>query len=435
MKGTKIVWFKNDLRLKDNEMLYQACKADGNVLPIYIFDPREYRMLDHLEFKKTSSFRTKFIIESVQCLRKNLKKVGGDLIVRVGSPEKILPELADKIKAKYLFYSKEVATEELNSIEEVESKFSEKGITCEGFWQSTLMHEQDVPWPIKQVPNVFTDFRKEAEKEAEVRSEFSAPSSIDLAPGIDHGEIPTLSDLDIKEEKPDERAVLDFKGGEDEAWNRLNEYIWEEDLLKKYKATRNGLLGANYSSKFSPWLSVGAISAKSIYYQIKKYEDERHKNRSTYWLFFELMWRDFFKYMAKKNGSDMFKTHGIGGEPPEFTNSEEDYNLWKKGETGEPFVDANMKELLLTGYMSNRGRQNAASYLIHNLKVDWTWGAAWYENRLIDYDPCSNWLNWAYIAGVGNDPRQGRQFNIESQQQRYDPKGEYVDYWLVSKPV
>ena len=93
-------------------------------------------------------------------------------------------------------------------------------------------------------------------------------------------------------------------------------------------------------------------------------------------------------------------------------------------------VDANMKELLLTGYMSNRGRQNAASYLMYNLGVKWTWGAAWFENRLIDYDPCSNWLNWAYIAGVGNDPRQGRQFSIESQSARYDAKGEYTRYWL-----
>ena len=91
---------------------------------------------------------------------------------------------------------------------------------------------------------------------------------------------------------------------------------------------------------------------------------------------------------------------------------------------------ANMKELLLTGYMSNRGRQNAASYLMYDLNVNWTWGAMWFESRLIDYDTCSNWLNWAYIAGVGNDPRQGRKFIIENQSLTYDPDGKYVDLWL-----
>ena len=85
--------------------------------------------------------------------------------------------------------------------------------------------------------------------------------------------------------------------------------------------------------------------------------------------------------------------------------------------------------------MSNRGRQNVASYLIHDLGVNWTWGAAWFENRLIDYDSSSNWLNWAYIAGVGNDPRKGRHFNIENQSAQYDPKGRYVRYWLDSEPA
>jgi deoxyribodipyrimidine photo-lyase len=113
------------------------------------------------------------------------------------------------------------------------------------------------------------------------------------------------------------------------------------------------------------------------------------------------------------------------------------FETWKNGETGEPFVDANMKELLLTGYMSNRGRQNTASYLMHDMGINWTWGASWFENRLVDYDPSSNWLNWAYIAGVGNDPKNGRKFNIESQAERYDPKGKYVSFWLeeVSKSV
>ncbi len=425
-----IVWLKNDLRLQDNELLFQACKNGNEILPIYIFDPRLFQTLPDLGFRKTGAFKTKFLIESVAHMRGELKKMGANLIVRVGHPEKVLPEVASKINAETVNLTKEVTYEEQQVIDRLELALSQSGVAFNQYWQGSLYHEEDVPWPIKQVPQVFTTFRKEAQKESTVREEFDKPDSINYIAGIVEGELPTLADLGLEEETIDKRAVLQFEGGEKAAWDRLNSYFWENDLLKKYKATRNGLLGAGYSSKLSPCLSVGAISAKSIYHEIKKYEKERVSNQSTYWLYFELVWRDFFKFMAKQNGSAIFKYDGFNGSPPKISNGLEIFEKWKNGETGEPFVDANMKELLLTGYISNRGRQNAASYLMYNLKVNWTWGAAWYENRLIDYDPCSNWLNWAYIAGVGNDPRQGRQFNIESQQQRYDPKGEYIDYWL-----
>ncbi len=194
-------------------------------------------------------------------------------------------------------------------------------------------------------------------------------------------------------------------------------------------------MGGDYSSKLSPWLAMGCISPKSVYREIKRYEASRKKNASTYWLFFELLWRDFFRFMAKKHGKSIFLPGGITGTPPQNRKDLDAFTKWQHGETGEPFVDANMKELLTTGYMSNRGRQITASYLIHDLGVLWTWGAEWFENRLIDYDPSSNWLNWAYIAGVGNDPRQGRHFSIESQSIKYDPKGKYVNYWLEGDAI
>ncbi|MTI22479.1 DASH family cryptochrome [Fulvivirga sp. RKSG066] len=428
--SNKIVWFKNDLRLKDNEMLFRACKSAGKVLPLYIFDPRQFRKLASLDFCKTGGLKTKFLIESVAELRKSLKSNGADLVVRIGKPEEIIPELVAKAQVKSVYLSKEVTHEELQVIDNLENALNNQCVILEQFWQSTLLHEEDVPWPINHVPQVFTDFRKESEKETEVREEFPKPEGIDYLSVVDAGDIPEAEDLGIKTEKSDKRGVLKFVGGEKAAWKRLKDYFWQKDKLSVYKETRNGLLGADYSSKLSPWLAVGAISAKSIYFEIKRYEEERKKNQSTYWLYFELLWRDFYKYMAKQNGAAMFNKNGFAGSPPENNDDFDSFENWKKGETGEAFIDANMKELLLTGYMSNRGRQIVASYLIYNLKVNWTWGAAWFENRLIDYDPCSNWLNWAYIAGVGNDPRQGRQFNVESQQQRHDPKGEYIDYWL-----
>ncbi|MDX1666107.1 MAG: DASH family cryptochrome, partial [Saprospiraceae bacterium] len=228
----------------------------------------------------------------------------------------------------------------------------------------------------------------------------------------------------------DSRAVLEFKGGETEGLKRLQYYIWESDNIKTYKKTRNQLVGGDYSSKFSPWLAQGCLSPKKIYQEIKKYEEERVSNKSTYWLFFELMWRDFFRFMAKKHGDKIFHKQGYKGDPdPEWTDDRELLQKWIDGRTGVPFIDANMREIKNTGYMSNRGRQNVASFLVSDLKVNWQMGAEYFESVLIDYDVASNWGNWNYVAGVGSDPRD-RYFNILSQAQRYDPNGEYVRLWI-----
>ena len=165
--------------------------------------------------------------------------------------------------------------------------------------------------------------------------------------------------------------------------------------------------------------------------EIKKFEKEKGANDSTYWLVFELLWRDYFRFMFKKRGTSYFMESGFKGVTQELApNQDELFEKWKNAETGVPFIDANMKELNLTGFMSNRGRQNVASYLVKDLNVNWTYGAAYFEEKLIDYSPASNWGNWAYVAGVGNDPRENRHFNIEKQAADYDPKGLYVDLWL-----
>jgi deoxyribodipyrimidine photo-lyase len=223
---------------------------------------------------------------------------------------------------------------------------------------------------------------------------------------------------------------LQFKGGESEGVKRMQEYFWDQDALRTYKETRNGLVGANYSSKFSAWIALGCLSPRKIYWEIKKYEKERVANESTYWLVFELLWRDYFRFMFKKYGTKFFLKAGFKGQAPaEAPNQRELFERWKTGQTGVPFIDANMRELNTTGFMSNRGRQNVASYLVKDLQVNWTWGAAYFEEQLIDYCPANNWGNWAYLAGVGNDPREDRHFNTAKQAQTYDPAGKYVQLW------
>jgi deoxyribodipyrimidine photo-lyase len=190
------------------------------------------------------------------------------------------------------------------------------------------------------------------------------------------------------------------------------------------------LIGTDYSSRFSAYLSAGCLSPKLIYREIKKYEEKRSRNKSSYWLFFELMWRDYFRFVAKKYGDKIFRPGGLNGVEPDLRDDEELFSKWRRAETGVPFIDANMREINETGYMSNRGRQNVASFLINDLKVNWLWGAQYFESLLVDYDPCSNYGNWNYLAGVGTDPRENRYFKILSQAKRYDSAGDYVRQWI-----
>ncbi|GFZ99480.1 hypothetical protein CYANOKiyG1_10980 [Okeania sp. KiyG1] len=249
-------------------------------------------------------------------------------------------------------------------------------------------------------------------------------------PEVELGELPTLSKLNLELPPQDSRAVLAFRGGETAGKERVKNYFWQQDCLKVYKETRNGMLGANYSSKFSPWLALGCLSPRYIYKQVQEYEEQRVKNNSTYWLIFELLWRDYFRFICQKHGNKVFYKSGLQGVDIPWQEDWEKFRKWQEGLTGFPLVDANMRELLMTGFMSNRGRQNVASFLTKNLGINWQMGAEWFESLLIDYDVCSNWGNWNYTAGVGNDARGFRYFNIPKQAKDYDPEGKYVKHWL-----
>ena len=180
-------------------------------------------------------------------------------------------------------------------------------------------------------------------------------------------------------------------------------------------------------------MALGCISPRFIYQQLKQYEQTFQANESTYWLYFELLWRDYFRFMFKKHKAAFFKKNGFQNKSIETVSDSGRLEKWINGQTGQDFVDANMLELKLTGFMSNRGRQNVASYFCNELQLDWRLGASYFEQQLIDYDVCSNWGNWAYLAGVGNDPRGSRAFNCEKQANDYDKNGAYRKMWLTKK--
>ena len=431
MVKNALVWFKTDLRIQDNETLLKAIAQSEKVIPVYCFDESHFEITPY-GFKKKGSFRAQFLLESLQDLDTNLRALGSGLRIVKGKPEIEIPKLVQEYKVQKVFAKREVAFEEKQIEKKVQSELFKLRCELETFSTSTLYHAEDLPFSIKDIPDVFTNFRKKTEKDSEIRKPFDAPTKIN-SPEISPLELPTLEALGLTKINMDSRAVLQFKGGETEAIQRLKHYFYDTQCLSTYKETRNGMVGADYSSKFSAWLALGCISPRYIHAEVKQYEAQFGANDSTYWLIFELLWRDFFRFMFKKYQTKFFLYEGIKTEKVNSKSlNEKLLNQWINGETPSDFINANMLELQLTGFMSNRGRQNVASYFCNELNMDWRIGAAYFEQQLIDYDVCSNWGNWAYLAGVGNDPRGHRYFNIEKQAADYDKKMEFRKWWLAS---
>ena len=428
MKDTALVWFRNDLRTSDHEALSTACKRHERIIGLYCFDPRQFKSTPY-GFPKTGKFRAKFLIESIQDLKRNLQKINIPLLVYQEKPELVLPEIISNYEITSIYFQKEWTQEE-KQVEEAVKNIKAK-VEYHSFYQQFLFHPEDIPFQsFQEIPQVYTHFRKACEKKSSVRSLFNRPDKVSNNIKIPKDvEIPVLKDLDLEEFEQDSRTAFPFKGGESQAKKRIENYFWESRDLSRYKETRNGLIGTNYSSKLSAWLGNGSISPRQIYHEVKKYETEIESNQSTYWLIFELIWRDFFKYISLKHANKIFKIGGILEKDLAWGKDNEKFKAWKNGKTAEPFVNANMNEIAATGFMSNRGRQNVNSFWAKELKQDWRMGAAYFESLLIDYDVHSNWGNWMYNSGVGNDPRD-RKFNIKAQAERYDPNNKYQDLWL-----
>ena len=422
-----IYWFRKNLRLRDNPSLFNAIKDNDEIIFIYIIDLQTYNP-NGLDIHEIGDFRKKFIMESVLDLEKNLKSKKIHLHVFEGDKFKILEEIRSSHGIDTIYCSKEVGWYE----EEDEKKLIDKNFELIMSEDPHLIEESELPFNLDNLPLIFTPFRKKVEKNSTIRNEIRELPTIKKA--IVNTELKFLSKIEVNDIINHSNTAYPFEGGEKNALERLKSYLWESHNIAKYKETRNGLIGTEYSSKFSAYLSTGSLSPVTIYHEIKKFEREVKKNSSTYWLIFELMWREFFRYVAKKGKKNIFMINGINGNifNRNFNSDIDLFKKWCDGETGQEFIDANMVELNSTGFMSNRGRQNVASYLINELDLNWTWGAAYFESKLIDYDVASNWCNWMYMAGVGNNVRNWA-FNPSKQSEMYDKAGKFRSLWLNKK--
>ncbi len=420
---TILVWFRNDLRIHDNEILSEAVRRADKVLPVYVFDPYYFRT-SASGVLKTGSFRARFLLESVANLRTNLQQCGAELVIRTGDPAEVLTQLAEEYHISEVYHHREVAPEETDVSEKVEAALWKMKLNLRHFIGHTMYHKEDLPFPIKDIPDSFVTFKKKVERDSNVRQCVVSPEQIITPEIADAGALPNLADLGVPEPVDDPRATNNFTGGETLALNRLEQYFTSlQNCGQKAGKNTGGI-----ASCLSPWLALGCISPRQVYWEVVKH---RSTLQNADALMLELLWRDYFRFMFKKHGQKYFRAEGFSGEAPEAaTNQDELFEHWKTGETGVPFIDAAMHELNATGYISNYSRQAVATYLTKDLQVDWTRGALYFEEKLIDYSPASNWGNWAFVAGVGNDTKSNRYFNAAKPANQLDSKSDFISTWL-----
>jgi deoxyribodipyrimidine photo-lyase len=333
-----IVWLRNDLRISDHPVLSRALQDCDEVLFAYVFDDRVWKTLNGVS--RIASFRASFLLESLAELREQIHNRGGRIEFLQGSTVGQISNLIKEYGASRCYAQREDAWEETQDEKELAGKC--ELILTEG---KGLLENDDLPFDLNKLPGVFSSFRRKVEKNLTIRPLQDTPDSLACA-WIENHPLPNMKDLGVDEVSSDERQVLSFHGGETAGHQWMKQWIWERDCLKTYKETRNGMVGSDYSSKLSPWLSAGCLSAVQVYWEIKKYEEERVANESTYWLFFELLWREFFRFVSRLNGPKLFWRSGIkeaDGTRPK--GDPKTLQRWKEGRTANDFVNANMIEL------------------------------------------------------------------------------------------
>lgn len=414
--GTLIYWFRNDLRLADNPAFTQACLNADYLLPVYVHDTKEQETV--YGFERQGPHRKAFLRASLDDLKTRLQAQGSDLLEFSGKSAEVLLRLFKDSAADAIYCEQIEAPEEIEQVRILQ----EQGANVDEYWQSSMLDPQHFPFDLEKMPDVFTAFRREVERvQLKFAQPINTPKKIPSLPAA----LPQGSILPSRAQSVAHPYLL---GGASHAQAHLKQYL-ERRLADSYKETRNQLIGMDYSSKFSAWLSLGCISARDIAAQLNDYENSYGANDGTYWLWFELLWRDYFRFIHFKYGQKLYRASGLTGVPvkPSYASS---FEQWRTGNTGAALVDAGMRELHQSGSLSNRMRQIVASYWIYDMKGDWRAGAAWFESQLIDYDVYSNQGNWLYIAGRGTDPRGGRPFNVTKQAQDHDPQEIYRNLWL-----
>ena len=443
-KEAVLVLFYNDLRIEDNATLAKAATlAEDSHRPLLLSyadaladSIGQTRKSQAYDFDEMGDVRQQFLSESLSNLDESLQHLGNRLLhlTQQTSSNELdtfmqLCQLIEHQNVTDICVSDTADYAQNQVYAALQTKYPQI------IWHSQSTNTLFAALPTEDLPKSFTQFRKQVESthnllNAETDVVISpAPKSLPPMPDtLINDTLDNSHSLFFKKHHLDTLLPSEFKGGEANAISHLNDYF-NSDAPSTYKTTRNALDDWTYSTKFSAWLANGTLSVNVLLNRLRHYEREVVANDSTYWIWFELLWREYFYWYAMTHQQKLFWFRGIAQQSPTTGFDKGRLEQWKEGTTPYPIVNACMNQLKQTGYMSNRGRQIVASCFIHELGLDWRYGATHFEQHLIDYDVASNWGNWQYLAGVGADPRGCRQFNLKKQTQQYDPKGEFIDKW------
>jgi deoxyribodipyrimidine photo-lyase len=433
---TVLHWFRHDLRLHDNPALRASlarAEREGQTwLPVWWAGER-WAGDSPWGTPRAGAHRKAFLSQALADLGQRLRAMDSGLVVlRDPSPQALI-DLARSVDAAGLVAEDIAAPEEQAEVAALRAA----ELSVQTVWQSSLLDPADLPWAADAAPDVFTEFRQGVERAGvQPREPLAPPPNVPPWPaGLQRTE-PVPEIINLPPGAHDARSSFPYgdpawHGSETAALAHLRNYL-ARGLPHTYKAMRNRLTGTDFSSKWSPWLASGALSPRTALAALRDFEAQHGANDGSYWLWFELLWRDHFRFMHLKYGARLYRAQGLSSRPEHRAPAHDAaaFARWCTGDTGEPLVDAGLRELRQTGYLSNRLRQVVASHWLHGMGGDWRAGAAWFESQLLDFDVHSNTGNWLYIAGRGTDPRGGRAFNLTKQAQDHDPDSRYRALWV-----
>jgi deoxyribodipyrimidine photo-lyase len=397
MTATEIVWFRRDLRVHDHPALTAAVRAAERVVPAFVLDDRL------LDGRFPSAARAWFLLESLRELREALRARGGDLVIRHGAPERELPALARETGARAVRFAADVSPFATARDRRVEEALRAGGVEVVRH-PGTFVADVAEPKPY----SVFTPFWR-VWRELPRREVHGAPRRITVPPKLRAGEIPHADcPLDDPIGLPGEKAA------------RARMHAFVRDGLERYADRHDRLAGG--TSELSPYLHFGCVSAREL---------EQEAGASEAFVR-QLCWRDFYAHVLLHNPGNAHRAHQPRMDALEWEDDDEALAAWQQGRTGFPVVDAAMRQLLAQGWMHNRGRLIAGSFLTKDLHVDWRRGEAHFMRRLLCGDEAQNNGNWQWVSSVGVDPAPyfRRLYNPVLQQQRHDRDGEYVRRWV-----
>ncbi len=424
MTERSIVWFRNDLRLSDNPALTAAVDRGAPVICLYIDDTENHGGL------ATGAASRWWLHHSLHHLQDKLSDLGAPLVLRRGDPIKIIRDLTQAHEVSHVFWNRLYEPWTIKRDTDLKSALKDDGVEVETFAGSLLREPWEVETKTGGPYGVFTPFWKSLSAMEPPARPLPAPKSIPAAKA--NPETDTLKDWGLTPEKPDWAAGFadHWQPGEDGAQARLESFV--EQGLSEYRSNRNIPAEKEGTSRLSPHLHFGEITARQVWHRVQHAIDASDTDSDSAWAYLrEIGWRDFNHHLLYHNPKIPGENYKENFDAFPWRDDEKAFDAWTKGRTGYPFVDAGMRQLWYSGFMHNRVRMVTASFLVKHLLIDWRRGEAWFRDTLVDADLANNANGWQWVAGSGADAAPYfRIFNPITQGEKFDPTGAYIRQWV-----